>query len=199
MSDTEPTPRITRKVIIGCTAAVMGLTREDITGQGRFRHQVRARWVCVVLIREFEPGISRPQLGEVLGNRDHTTMIHAIRASERLLRTDPEFAAIVEACRKRVLSWRPTAPQTVDLKLPLPELPPEHETPPAAKPDVYAALSEFARILAEQDPPEVRAMRESVTLGTLAFAKRLGHERPASVRLGNNRMRAPVGMREAAE
>jgi len=123
--------RITRKTIIGCTAAALGMDVAEVIGPGRFRHQVQARWACVILIREFYPNISRPQLGEVLGDRDHSTMLHAIRSSEKAMRTDPEFAVLVAKCRERVRAWRPTTPQTVVLAPGRAEVTPELRSPPA--------------------------------------------------------------------
>lgn len=48
----------------------------------RERRLARARQVAMVLIRDMTD-LSLPQIGRVLGNRDHTTVMHAIKTIQR--------------------------------------------------------------------------------------------------------------------
>ena len=53
-----------------------------IAGKGRERQEVRARWHAARLMRD--EGLSLPQIGAAL-NRHHTTIMHALKASQHLL------------------------------------------------------------------------------------------------------------------
>ena len=57
---------------------------------------VRARWAFSIVMRE--RGASLPQIGRRL-RRDHSTVIHGIRRGSELMRTDSEFAELVEKVR----------------------------------------------------------------------------------------------------
>jgi chromosomal replication initiator protein len=50
---------------------------EELVGQRRTKNVADARHVAMYLLRE-ELGLSLPQIGQLLGNRDHTTVAHAI-------------------------------------------------------------------------------------------------------------------------
>lgn len=189
---TEQTPRITRKVIIGCTAAVLELNRDEVIGPRRDRKFVRGRWIIATLLREFQPSISLPEIGHTLGGRDHTTVIHALRSAERMAKYNPEFASLLDACRQRVLAWRPSAPPTVVFTAPPPEPALELKSQPAVKCEPPAPV------------PIVR--HRKTRYGTEFY----GGDTDSQWYAANDRRfraamlkahpeRAPVGMREAAE
>jgi chromosomal replication initiator protein len=43
---------------------------------------------------------SLPQIGRKFGGRDHTTVMHAVRKIDELMRTDPSLAEDVELLRR---------------------------------------------------------------------------------------------------
>jgi chromosomal replication initiation ATPase DnaA len=66
----------------------------EMTSARRARDVARPRQVAMYLAKQLTPR-SLPEIGRMFGNRDHTTVIHAIRQVERLIKLDPEFRARV--------------------------------------------------------------------------------------------------------
>ncbi|MFM8938823.1 MAG: helix-turn-helix domain-containing protein [Phenylobacterium sp.] len=61
---------------------------DDILGPGLFKQMTRARQETAWRLRQMRkadgsPRFSLPQIGAWLGGRDHTTILHAIRAHEQ--------------------------------------------------------------------------------------------------------------------
>jgi chromosomal replication initiator protein len=78
--------------IVTAVAQHYGLSEAELTGRSRRRAISEPRQLCMYLIRE-ETGTSLPQIGEMLGGRDHTTVMHGcqkissqIEIDERLRR-----------------------------------------------------------------------------------------------------------------
>jgi len=69
--------RITPQVILEATAASYGFTIDAICGPSRTRPLVTARQVAMYLVRNLTD-YSYPAIARVFGNRDHTTVIHAV-------------------------------------------------------------------------------------------------------------------------
>jgi chromosomal replication initiation ATPase DnaA len=63
--------------------------------------QARARQVAMYLAYELTPK-SLPELGRRFGNRDHTTILHGIRCTQRRMLEDAEIEADVKALRERL-------------------------------------------------------------------------------------------------
>jgi len=60
----------------------------------RARAVARPRQVAMYLAKQLTPQ-TLPNIGRMFGDRDHTTVIHAIKQVERFLKEDPEFRAKV--------------------------------------------------------------------------------------------------------
>ena len=73
---TRPIPRTGQ--IVAAVAEYFGLNPGDITGQDRHHNIVHARMIAAYLIRSLRAE-SLPQIGIHLGDRDHTTILHAVR------------------------------------------------------------------------------------------------------------------------
>ncbi len=76
VTDGEPRP-ITIDRIIEATVAMFGFSRDDLTGKRRHRALVTARQICMYVCRELTD-LSYPAIAREFGNRDHTTVIHAV-------------------------------------------------------------------------------------------------------------------------
>ncbi len=74
--------------IVSATARYYHLPVADLRGPSRRADLVRARSLAMYLIRNLS-GASLQATGRVLGNRDHTTVLHALRKIESLSDTDP--------------------------------------------------------------------------------------------------------------
>lgn len=74
-------PEMTVKQIIAECCQKHGVTMSEMLGLQRFKRIVVARHEAAYRLSK-ETRLSMPQIGRRLGDRDHTTIIHAIRAHE---------------------------------------------------------------------------------------------------------------------
>ncbi len=89
---TAPMPFITVKSIMAATERFYGVTHIDMTCNRRTMDLVVPRQVAMYLCKTFTRK-SLPEIGRWFGNRDHTTVLHAVRKIERLLKTDAKLAS----------------------------------------------------------------------------------------------------------
>ncbi|MGM0930329.1 MAG: chromosomal replication initiator protein DnaA [Actinomycetota bacterium] len=80
----EGAQEITSATILGQTAAYFKLSMEELTSKSRTRTLVTARQIAMYLCRELTD-MSLPKIGQELGGRDHTTVIHADRKIRELM------------------------------------------------------------------------------------------------------------------
>ena len=71
------------------------LTQEQLTGKGRKQDVVTARHIAMFLVRSLI-GSHFTAIGLHFGNRDHSTVIHAVNTVEKKCKNDPSFASLVE-------------------------------------------------------------------------------------------------------
>ena len=76
VTDGESRP-ITIDRIIDATVIMFGFNREELLGKRRHRALVTARQICMYVCRELTD-LSYPSIAREFGNRDHTTVIHAV-------------------------------------------------------------------------------------------------------------------------
>lgn len=76
-------------------AAHFGVTSRELRGRSRRTTIVTARSVIVYLTRSYT-NLSLKKIGAYFGNRDHTTMLHAMRRAEDRIKNDHEFRQAVE-------------------------------------------------------------------------------------------------------
>ena len=74
-------PPVTANRIIDLTAEMFGFEIDQITGGSRRRPLVDARQVAMYVTRNMTD-LSFPEIGKAYGNRDHTTVMHAVRKIE---------------------------------------------------------------------------------------------------------------------
>lgn len=67
----------------------------EMTSARRAREVARPRQVAMYLSKRLTKS-SLPEIGRRFGNRDHTTVIHAVRTVEELCAEDAEFAEDIE-------------------------------------------------------------------------------------------------------
>lgn len=106
-------PQLTRKTIVGITAKTFGLPIEEVLSTMKNRRFVECRNAAALLMREFLPGASLPQVATAIGMTDHTSAIHAISKAVEWGKSVPAFAAKMEATRQAVREWVPQAPRFV--------------------------------------------------------------------------------------
>ncbi|MEJ2869956.1 chromosomal replication initiator protein DnaA [Actinomycetospora sp. OC33-EN08] len=67
---------ITAPTIMAVTAEFYGVSIDDLTGPGKTKALALARQIAMYLCRELTD-LSLPRIGQMFGNRDHTTVMHA--------------------------------------------------------------------------------------------------------------------------
>ena len=76
---------ITVKEIMDVTAETFGITVEELVGPSRRRPLVAARQICMYVVREMLPDTSFPAIAREFGDRDHTTVMHAVKKIKGLM------------------------------------------------------------------------------------------------------------------
>lgn len=79
------------------------VTGSDLLSKDRHKSVAFARQVAMYLCRQRLKS-SFPELGRAFGNRDHTTVMSAVRRVESLRKRDPEINAQLEAIERRLAS-----------------------------------------------------------------------------------------------
>jgi chromosomal replication initiator protein len=87
LSSDLPARQPSLREIAHATAKHLGLKLTDLKGPARQRSLVNARGVAMHLARQLTTS-SLEQIGRYFGGRDHTTVLHACRRTEKLLRRD---------------------------------------------------------------------------------------------------------------
>ncbi len=87
--------------ILKAVAQEFGLTINDLTGPRRTRRIAVPRQIAMYLMRDLGQ-LSFPQIGEFLGGRDHTTVMHGVTKVEKQLLADPTIQEKLEHIRTRL-------------------------------------------------------------------------------------------------
>lgn len=82
---------ITADIIIDATAKYYRIKMSDILGKKRTRNIARPRQVAMSLTKELT-NLSLPSIGDAFGGRDHTTVMHGVKAVAKLREEDAELA-----------------------------------------------------------------------------------------------------------
>ncbi|WP_233556002.1 chromosomal replication initiator protein DnaA [Galactobacter caseinivorans] len=80
----EDSQVITPQSIVASTAEYFELTIDELNSKSRTRTLVTARQIAMYLLRELTD-MSLPKIGDMMGGRDHTTVIHADRKIRELM------------------------------------------------------------------------------------------------------------------
>jgi chromosomal replication initiator protein len=81
---------LTPEQILTAVARHFNISEEDLIGRSRRRAVSEPRQLAMYLIRE-ETHISFPAIGEMLGKRDHTTILHGCEKIAAQIETDPQL------------------------------------------------------------------------------------------------------------
>ena len=80
--------RLTAADVLGAVVRHYNVSIKELQGRSRTRDIVAPRQAAMYLLRE-ETGLSLVDIGQQLGNRDHTTVMHGIAKVEREIETNP--------------------------------------------------------------------------------------------------------------
>ena len=93
--------RVTIEEIQKAVAEFYQVKLSDLTGPRRSRAIARPRQCAMYLAKQLTPR-SLPEIGKKFGNRDHTTVMHAVRQIEKLAGEDRQLADDVEQLKRRL-------------------------------------------------------------------------------------------------
>ncbi|MCC6312463.1 MAG: chromosomal replication initiator protein DnaA [Thermomicrobiales bacterium] len=94
---------VTRAGVIEAVVRHYGLSARDLSGRSRTKGISGPRQVAMYLLRE-ETDASLLEIGQELGGRDHTTVLHGIRQIERSLTTDTTLRSHLMAIREALFA-----------------------------------------------------------------------------------------------
>ena len=94
----KPKKNIRIKDVLKVTAEFYGIEEAVIFEKGRKKEVIKPRQVIMYLLRE-DFDISFPSIGDKVGNRDHSTVIHSYEKIKNDLKTDPELVQEINQIR----------------------------------------------------------------------------------------------------
>jgi chromosomal replication initiator protein len=98
-----PPPRETTSVadVVEATATEFGFEKDELLARDRRPTVALARQVAMYVARELTP-YSLPEIGRRIGNRNHTTVLHAVNRVQTVIQTDSDVEAAVHNLLKRL-------------------------------------------------------------------------------------------------
>lgn len=87
----KPKKNISIKDVIRIISEFYGIEETSIYKKGRKKEVIKPRQVIMYILRE-DFDISFPSIGEKVGNRDHSTVIHSYEKIKNDIKTDPDLA-----------------------------------------------------------------------------------------------------------
>ena len=132
--------------VIRATAEHFRISPRSLTATGRGREISRARQIAMAVSHDLA-GRSLTEIGRMLGNRDHTTVLHGVRLMVASMETDDALRADVEAVRRRVeenyLDWLNELPAQFQPRFQEPGMPaqePARDKPKPEEPPLECAV-----------------------------------------------------------
>lgn len=94
----QPNPNDILKIICD----TYGVTLKDITSKKRTKNLVDPRQMAMYLLRQ-DIGLNLQSIGQLLGGRDHTTVMHGIEKVSQQAKTDDQIRSTITALRQSFL------------------------------------------------------------------------------------------------
>jgi hypothetical protein len=151
--------------IIRVAAQMSHISEDKITGPDRHRSIVRVRQACYVVARR--SGHSYPQIGRLIGGRDHSSVLHGIDTAAAIAERDDEYSAFIDALDYQSLNVVPFAPVPAAVA---------NAVPDKVEPEAH---SPFLAPVDDDDPeiPEeldgAHRFHASIALGSIKLAEAL--------------------------
>ena len=95
------TKQITADYIISMVAEHYNVSTADLCGNKRSSKIVMPRQVAMYLCREIL-AIPLKNVGQYLGNRDHTTVMHGVEKIEKELQTNEQLQSTIDTLKKKI-------------------------------------------------------------------------------------------------
>ena len=108
LADLLPQPtEIVPERVVEIVARIHNLTTEKLRSRDRSQAVARPRQIAMYLLRE-NANLSLPQIGAVLGGRDHTTVMYAIHKVKEQIVSDDRLRRLVDSIKQQI--YGPAAP-----------------------------------------------------------------------------------------
>lgn len=95
--------KVNMETILSGVAAAFGLKVSDLTGHSKLRQAAWPRRVAMLLAREMT-NLTTTDIGEALGGRDHSTVIHALKKIHEELRNPTQVQLVENIKRSLIIS-----------------------------------------------------------------------------------------------
>jgi hypothetical protein len=100
-----------KRLVLRQCAEAFRIAEPVLTGPSRKRLVIVPRHATFYILKKRFPEMSFPRIGELMGGRDHSTIIYGIRETENRMRRNPELAAKIAALitpphDAHVAAWR---------------------------------------------------------------------------------------------
>ncbi len=100
LTDEQPTP-VTVENIIQEVSNLYGVTAEDIRSKKRSQQISNARKVAIYLVHDITQ-MTLAAIGEEFGNRDHSTIVYAVKYVEKNMKKDTNLRDAIESITKTI-------------------------------------------------------------------------------------------------
>ena len=94
----KPKKNVSAKDVIRVVSEFYGIEESTVSEKGRKKEVIKPRQVIMYILRE-DFDISFPSIGDKVGNRDHSTVIHSYEKIKTDLKSDPELVQEIERIR----------------------------------------------------------------------------------------------------
>ncbi len=94
----KPKKAVSAKDVIKAISAFYNIEENTVYEKSRRKEVVKPRQIAMYILRE-DCGVSFPLIGEKLGGRDHTTVIHSYEKIKGELKNDPDLIQEIEQIR----------------------------------------------------------------------------------------------------
>jgi chromosomal replication initiator protein len=92
---------LTPSRIISVIANYYKINKSDIKGKSRKKEFVFPRHVSIYLIRQMT-NLSQKEIGRIFGNRDHSTIINAIKNIDKKIKIDKAHKLAIEQIERKI-------------------------------------------------------------------------------------------------
>jgi chromosomal replication initiator protein len=89
--------------IIAAVGKYFGIPKEDLLGKSRKKELSTPRQITIFLMRE-NTNRSLPEIGKLMGGKDHTTIMYSEKKIRDLLKTDVTVKSDIEKIREDLFS-----------------------------------------------------------------------------------------------
>ncbi|WP_245395636.1 chromosomal replication initiator protein DnaA [Anthocerotibacter panamensis] len=94
---------VTPEKIVEMVCEELSVSMEDIKSDSRKREISEARQIAMFLLRNYTD-LSLPKIGNVLGGKDHTTVMYAAQKVTKTKHSDPQMARLLQRLGQRIVS-----------------------------------------------------------------------------------------------